>query len=551
MDSSNEREKSRSADRPRRADTETVVHSPREALDGPPLTPDALHDWIRRKLGYTIARRPIIPGHQAPFDYLCHSFFEGRVPGPRDASSPPARPADCIVWASRGSGKTWLGALATLLDLLFKPGIQARILGGSLDQSLRMRGWLVGFLEHESLAEVPRHIAARRITVFHDREKRIKSIAEVLAASQTSVRGTRVQKLRCDEVDLFHPEVWEAAQLVTRSMPCEGPWGDTVRGSIEALSTMHRPFGLMWTLVGPQPGEKTSVEHRAPRPMRPTFRWGALDVLEFCTDEHACETCILHPECQGRAKTALTPETGGHFAIADAVSQKARVAEDTWQSEMLCLRPSRSNTVYPRFDAATHVIGDAELGRITFERYIGGMDFGFRSEGALLLAGIDRDGVVVVLREHVRRGVVLDDYIAMLERWLRAGVADASRFEFLGVDPAGGAEYHQSGKSNIEVIRARGFKVRTRQSFIRHGIGLVQARLDPAAGPAGHHATRPTLLIHDSCARLIECMTRYCYDPDRPDDENPAKDGHDHAPDALRYMIVNLDAPKSFTVSEY
>ena len=43
------------------------------------------------------------------------------------------------------------------------------------------------------------------------------SPAGVLAQSQRSVRGLRVQKLRCDEVELFDPAVWEAAQLTTRS----------------------------------------------------------------------------------------------------------------------------------------------------------------------------------------------------------------------------------------------------------------------------------------------------------------------------------------------
>jgi hypothetical protein len=534
-------------------DSDSPFRTPREILGKPPDTPDVLHAWLRTKLGFSISRRPLVAGHQAPFDYLCHAFFEGRIFGESAGQPASWRSPDCIVWANRGGGKTWLGALATLLDLLFKPGIQVRILGGSLDQSLRMRASLCGFLEHDALAEVERHVGARRITIFHDRETRVKSIVEVLAASQTSVRGTRVQKLRCDEVDLFDPEVWEAAQLVTRSMPCEeGPWGKTIRGSVEALSTMHRPFGLMWTLVGPQ--EKRARERKVgraeesmSRALRPTFRWGVLDVLEFCTDEHTCSTCILYEECAGRAKTERAPQSAGHIPVADAIAQKARVSRDTWESEMLCLRPSRGDTVYPAFDAATHVVGDPVA---PFERYIGGMDFGYRNEGALLLAGIDRDGGVTVLREFVRRGVRLDDYIATLQRWLDTGVADRAKFEFLGVDPAGAAECQQSGASNIQILRDRGFKVRTCKSDIHRGVLTVRGRIDPTSdgAPAG---TPPRLLVHHSCTRLIECLTRYKYNPDRPDDLNPMKDGHDHAPDALRYMIVNLDKSATATCEHY
>ena len=60
------------------------------------------------------ARTPLIPDHAAPFDYLCHAFFEGARPArPGCATSP-----DCIVWANRGGGKTYLAAVASLLRSL-------------------------------------------------------------------------------------------------------------------------------------------------------------------------------------------------------------------------------------------------------------------------------------------------------------------------------------------------------------------------------------------------------------------------------------------------
>src|SRR5687768_7911314 len=74
--------------------------------------------------GLTFPTQNVCPHHNTPFDYLRHAFFE------------PA--SDVVVWAPRGGGKTRLGALATLLDLLLKPNCQVRILGGSLHQSLLM-----------------------------------------------------------------------------------------------------------------------------------------------------------------------------------------------------------------------------------------------------------------------------------------------------------------------------------------------------------------------------------------------------------------------------
>lgn len=105
------------------------------AYEPTPLpTPDPadLHRWIRESLKLNIPTRPVCPHHQAPFDYIHAAYTDA---------------ADLVVWAPRGGGKTTLGALATLLDLLFKPSCHVRILGGSLDQSGRMWEQLVPMLE--------------------------------------------------------------------------------------------------------------------------------------------------------------------------------------------------------------------------------------------------------------------------------------------------------------------------------------------------------------------------------------------------------------------
>src|SRR5690606_19107009 len=91
-----------------------------------PRTVNQLHGYVRAVLGFDMPRVAMAPGHNAPFDYLVHSFFEDRLP------------RDVIVWTNRGGGKTQLGAIATLLDMLFKPGVQIRILGGSFEQSTKM-----------------------------------------------------------------------------------------------------------------------------------------------------------------------------------------------------------------------------------------------------------------------------------------------------------------------------------------------------------------------------------------------------------------------------
>jgi hypothetical protein len=456
---------------------------------------ESLHRWIGEHLGVAVPRSALLPGHAAPFDYLCHTFFEDE------------RPRDCIVWANRGGGKTFLGATATALDLVFKPGIQVRILAGSLEQAGRMHAHLRALFERESLAP----LVDGKIT---DRRLRLRngSAVELLSASQASVRGTRVQKLRCDEVELFSAELWEAAQLVTRSARC----GEIdVRGAVECLSTMHKPHGLMARLVD----EAASGSRRL-------FRWGVADVLGPCEPERPCAGCALWPECQGTAKGRREP---GHIEVEDALTMKRRVSLPVWQAEMLSLRPRRTDAVYPAFDRAVHVFeGESHDEGVL---WLAGMDFGFRAPTAVLFACVDAAGVLRVMGERVEREVVMAEHARAIVDGPWGTPA------WVGVDPAGHQRSGQTGRSDIAVLREAGLTVRAQASPIELGLALVTARLAPASGP-------PRLLVHARCRRLIEALERYHYPEDHPESREPVKDGHDHAADALRYLVLNLDQPQ-------
>ncbi|MFN0010377.1 MAG: hypothetical protein ACKVS8_01905 [Phycisphaerales bacterium] len=497
----------------------------------PPDNPDALHRFLADVLNIRVPRTSLLEASDAPFDYLCHTFFEGKFTrgqshaGPSlaeqvagahaatdTAAASPAR-IDPVVWASRGGGKTFLGAVATLLDLLFKQGCEVRILGGSLEQSGRMHEHLRRLCEISAVsAHIARKSTAKRL-LFNNGSR-----AEILAQSETAVRGTRVQKVRCDEVDLFNPAVWRAAQLTTRSLGREGPWGTVVHGRIEALSTMNAPMGIMWDLVSESVGGNAT---------RRLFRWGVVDALEHCSPRHACEPCVLWPECGGRAKLR-PPADAGHITIADALAMKARVSLEMWQSEMLCLRPRRASAVIPEFDPRTHILReDAIPHRGT---WIAGMDFGFRSPTVILWAHVDETGILRVMHERSADGAVMDEHIRAVTDGLRPHPA------WVGVDPAGNARNDQTGLSNVNLLRKAGLAVRSRQSAVEDGLRLLRARFGPATGS-------PRLFVHARCVKLIESLRRYRYPEDKPEAMQPVKDGHDHAVDALRYMVMNLDRP--------
>jgi len=479
-----------------------------------PQTEDELHAWILDKLSIRVVRRALIDGHSAPFEYLCHAFFEDRLP------------RDCVVWANRGGGKTFYAAVATMLDLIFKPGIEIRILGGSLEQSKRMHTHLRELFSIDRFDElIEGKITDRRIRLTNG------SAVELLAQSQTSVRGTRVQKLRCDEVELFDRDVWEAAQLVTREKHC----GDLrVKGSIECLSTLHVPYGLMHDLVS------QSLEDGGES--RKVFRWGVVDVLDTCDDEtHQClgndstnnQPCPLAPECAGKAKGRdREGQTPGHISIDDAIALKKRVGDETWNAEMLCLRPKRTDCVLPEFDPGVHVVNELPKGSSDWT-WIGGMDFGIRSPTVILFACVDPDGCIWVGSEYLKTDTALTEHIKAIQDFRQPP-------KWLGVDPAGRQRGFQTGISDVQAMRSTGLTIHDRWLGLHEGLRLVRARLKPASGSI-------RLYIHRSCEQLIESLEKYHYPADQPMSSSPEKDGSDHCVDALRYMIQNLD--KAYTTS--
>jgi hypothetical protein len=458
---------------------------------------DQLRHWIEMYAGLSVPARAVCRGHDAPLDYIRAAYFE------------PAQ--DLVVWAPRGGGKTRLGALATLLDLLHKPGVGVRILGGSLAQSLRMWEHLLPDLEHAVPHQLTRVRASQRVLLSNG------SNVAVLPQSQRAVRGLRVQKLRCDEVELFDPAIWEAAQLVTRrrrrwSAADPSSAGDAA-GVIEALSTLHSPFGLMHRII-------ESAEASGKR----IIKWCLLEVLERCPPDRVCDGCLLARECAGVAKT----HCDGFVAIDDALRMKRRVSAETWEAEMLCRRPSIRDCVFAGFDPAVHVretIEGVDESRATMCLAV---DFGYAAPFVCLWVREYEPaaaGIVHVVDEYVQPQRTVHEHMDHIEarRW--------GTVRRLACDPAGAGRNEQTAQSNVALLRARGYQVLHRGSRIVDGVELIRAALAPAAG-------RPRLFIHSRCPRLIAALQGYHYAPGGS--ELPVKDGeHDHLVDALRYYFVN------------
>lgn len=254
---------------------------------------------------------------------------------------------------------------------------------------------------------------------------------------------------------------------------------------------------------------------------------------------------------------------------------KGRVSLAVWRTEMLCLEPSRADSVFPEFDAKKHVFaawerettfraGDppawldplawpdplrtillargepARMKRAGVETFLCGIDFGFRAPTVILWAALENDVLRILDERHVTGETTKQHVEAILK-----GNGKFWRVpEWIGADPAGKQRQSQTGRSDVQVLEAAGLNVRTRASEIHDGLQLIRARLAPAEGPV-------RLMVHERCRGLVEAFVTYHYRRDDPEDLRPVKDGSDHAIDALRYLVMNLDGGWEVSVKRY
>lgn len=455
----------------------------------------ALRAWVERNLKLHMPRHAFCPGHHTPMAYLEHAYFETEK--------------DVVVWGPRGGGKTRLAAVATLLDLLHKPGVSVRILGGSLEQSLRVWEHLLPDVEAHASGGDLKKVRAKRI------ELETGSSVAVLTQSQKAVRGQRVQKMRCDELELFDPEIWRAVTATTRSLPRDG--NVPVGGAIEVFSTHHQAYGLMGKVL-------TQAKLRGTK----IINWCILDVMARCTLQQACSTCELYAECGGRAKLATPdgiPLADGFVPVEDIIAIKQRMSQEAWDCEMLCRHPRREGRVFPGFREDIHVAEfepDFDLGL--------GVDFGFCNPFVALWIGKDKKGKVHVVDEWVQKGRTVSEHIHEIQsrRWI---------VSWVGCDPAGQSRNEQTAKSSVSLLKQAGFKVKSCGSSIQEGLEILRHLIKPAFG-------LPKLVVHPRCSNLIRALGEYHY-PDKGQTEVPEKDGeHDHLIDALRYWLVNAFRPQ-------
>ncbi len=460
-----------------------------------PATRTDLKNYIRAFLDISIPDKSFSAEHSSPLDYLWHAFAEDEKSRINN---------DAVIWANRAGGKTMLAAVATLLDCIFKPGCQVRILAGSGDQAGRMYDYLCQFIGKGFADLIDGRIYKGKCT-FKNGSK-----VEVLTQSAKSVRGRHVQKLRCDEVELFDKDVFAAAQFITQSK-------NGITAGQEILSTMHKPFGLM-----------SRVIKDADRKTAPLFKWSVWEVIEKCRDRN-CSRCPLSEDCRGKAKKA-----DGYLKIDDCISIMQRSSRAGWESEMLCRKPNLDDAVFEDFDPDIHVADIKPDGNLPTYRTL---DFGFVNPFVCFWIQVDEDENIRVIEEYVKRKKTVNIHAENIKSM---SPVKEEIIVTTFCDPAGAGRNDVTGTSAVKELRGHGIKVKYKKSGILEGIELIRRSLKNGKG-------KSRILISSKCGNLIEAFQCYHYPENRIKGELPEKDGvYDHYIDALRYFFVNYQTRRGF-----
>jgi hypothetical protein len=186
--------------------------------------------------------------------------------------------------------------------------------------------------------------------------------------------------------------------------------------------------------------------------------------------------------------------------------ERRTMGESYFRQEYGCSFEALEGLVYPDF-ARCEVPGPAPLGR-----RVGGIDFGLRNPFAAVWGVLDRDDILWLTGEHYSR-----------EQTLRYHAQHLPRDVDWYADPQGARE--------ILELRSASLHIRPGDNDSTPGIAAVRARLEEGT----------LKVVAGCCPNLLAEATLYRYDPeDKGRTEKPLKES-DHALDALRYLVSQVD----------
>jgi phage terminase large subunit len=220
------------------------------------------------------------------------------------------------------------------------------------------------------------------------------------------------------------------------------------------------------------------------------------------------------------SRAVRTQSTDNFFLPRDYLAQLATYTGLALKRFVLGLWVGGEGLVYDRWNRDQFVTTRPG----PWSRVIVGQDEGYTNPAVILMVGEDNDGRLHVIDEWYERKTLEADVIAKA-----AQVNAAHKPEAFVVDPA-------AAKLRAAMVNA-GLRVYPANNDVFPGIQRVQQRLIIAGDD------RPRLTVDPRCVNLIREFETYEWKTDRTGQrakDEPKKE-HDHALDALRYVVAYVD----------
>lgn len=198
------------------------------------------------------------------------------------------------------------------------------------------------------------------------------------------------------------------------------------------------------------------------------------------------------------------------------------------RQEYFCSFETMAGLVYPEFESA--LVDPVPLESLRIQRWFAGVDFGFHNPSAVIYAGQDFDDTLWIFDEIYGSRMTDDDLIVKVRTKERDhGLKTKIEGYFCDSEAAG----------SIEKMRRADLPARKAIKKIDLGIRAVAARIRTGR-----------LKVFRSCTNVIREAGLYRYhteEEQKVPTDNPVKE-HDHAMDAMRYLVAGVDRPRDTTV---
>ena len=368
-----------------------------------PQSMEHLAVYVATTLDIRLAHPSFCPGHVSPLEFVWNIFSE------KDHSA--------VLYAARGTGKTFGLAVVCFLWSVFIPKCGIVALGGSLEQSQKIVTYLQGFW---AMPNAPAHMLASDVGGRGYKMMHGGSVT-ALAASPKSVRGPHPQKLVLDEIDEMDKVIYTAAQ--GQHMPKFG-----IKDQVVCSSTLHKPYGLM-----------SEVVDNAHETGHHLYKW--------CIEE------VIEPR---------------GFLTRDFADRKRKaVGETMWEIEYLLKRPNPEGSVFsPEIIDKAHLAFE-ETKKYPYHTKEAGLDWGFNTT-AMTKFGTHEHGYVLYDYKEWTQTELVQRCKKIIQECLNDGI------EVIYAD----SNPKDSNRTLLRMIRRKNYNIKVKginfKQFKKYGINVVR-----------------------------------------------------------------------------